>query len=68
MYEFNSEEVNIEKIVEDVAPVEEKPEKRSHSRAGCDCQLAVSILFSFHMEHFKISSGYEVRKMFIKKI
>lgn len=50
MYEFNSEEVNLEKIVEDLVPVEEKPEKRSHSRAGCDCQLSVSISISFHME------------------
>lgn len=39
LYEYNSEEVNIEKIVSDIMPTEEK---RSRSRAGCDCQLSVS--------------------------
>ncbi|XP_055303634.1 uncharacterized protein LOC129569135 isoform X4 [Sitodiplosis mosellana] len=44
VYEFNSEEVNIEKIIGDFMPVEEKPEKRSHLRAGCDCQLASTLI------------------------
>lgn len=35
----------MDKIVGDIAPVEEK---RSHSRAGCDCQLSVCDLAKFH--------------------
>lgn len=38
MYELNSDEVNIEKIVGDIIPNEEK----RNLRAGCDCQLSVS--------------------------
>lgn len=55
MYEFNSEEVNIEKIVGDIVPAEEK---RSHSRAGCDCQLSVRtilVFFFLNKKHLKIS-------------
>ncbi|XP_031629022.1 uncharacterized protein LOC116344549 [Contarinia nasturtii] len=40
-YEYNSDEVNIEKIIEDLAPSEEK---RSNSRAGCDCQLSSEMI------------------------
>lgn len=39
VYEYNSEETNIEKLVNDLSIGEEK---RDHSRAGCDCQLSVS--------------------------
>lgn len=42
MYEYNSDEVNMEKNAGEMMPVEEK---RSHSGAGCDCQLSVSAHF-----------------------
>lgn len=38
VYEYNSEETNENKIVADVGLIEKK---RSHSQAGCDCQLSV---------------------------
>lgn len=49
MYEYNSEEVNIEKIIGDFAP-QPIEVKRSHSRAGCDCQLSVSVRFSLKLK------------------
>lgn len=51
LYEYNSEEINVDKIVGDITPVEEK---RSHSRAGCDCQLSVSDFFSLKFIHFTL--------------
>lgn len=41
-YENDSEEVNSEKLFDGILPAERK---RSHSRAGCDCQLSVCKLF-----------------------
>lgn len=49
MYEYNSEEVNMEKIVGEIMPIEEK---RSHSRAGCDCQLSVSELYFIQFDQW----------------
>lgn len=42
-YEYNSDEINLEKIVGDFVPIEEK---RS-SQAGCDCQLSVGCIITF---------------------
>lgn len=39
MYEYNSDESNVDKVFREIVTTEEK---RSHSRAGCDCQLSVS--------------------------
>lgn len=38
VYEYNSEESNVDKVFREIVT----EEKRSHSRAGCDCQLSVS--------------------------
>lgn len=40
LYEYNSEESNIDKINGEVSNIEEK---RGYSRAGCDCQLSVRL-------------------------
>lgn len=40
VYEYNSEETNVDKVFREIVT----EEKRSHSRAGCDCQLSVSFL------------------------
>lgn len=61
MYEYNSEEINIEKIIGEIVPIEDK---RSTSRAGCDCQLSVSSDSSF----FKVIFGtYLIKKIFFAK-
>lgn len=47
VYEYNSEETNVDKVFREIVT----EEKRSHSRAGCDCQLSVS-LFRWKKRYF----------------